>query len=366
MNVQVDNDEELLTCYQDRIISDGDTGESGAPVAPLSPVCQSEGKLDIGLRTRLALFYQNDSIEQIVNDIESWPIDMSKTWIDDDGDVMYGDKDEWRPFTPPPPEAWPTFTIEEEEEDMWKYADCPDKDWEMYVPEDNTPLNEGWIPHPLYPPFKDQEPIDRVVYCMRMIHATGEQQCIKDAALLDEWEALGLEEGGDRLDWPLSEYLTHDDNNMEFWEEWGQQVLPILSEEGAEGTPMTKERWGAIKAGDYDPLRPFTYPPEIVQAAWEAGISTNELRYVLVHNEVFNLEEHIADPRQGRRPTIGMPHLAQIYNTQVQWLMDSGEDRLRLSERGKQLLAIIHESERSKKFQKATRLWKPPPRPPDL
>ena len=103
----------------------------------------------------------------------------------------------------------------------------------------------------------------------------------------------------------------------------------------------------------------------MVEAAWEAGISTNELCYVLVHNEVFDLEEHIADPRQGRRPTIGMPHLAQIFNAQVQWLMDSGEDRLRLSERGERLLAIIQESERSKKFQRTTRLWKPPPRPPD-
>ena len=60
-----------------------------------------------------------------------------------------------------------------------------------------------------------------------------------------------------------------------------------------------------------------------------------------------------------------MPHLAQIYNTQVQWLMDSGEDELRLSARGQQLLEIINKAERSKKFQKATRLWKPPPRPPD-
>ena len=200
-----------------------------------------------------------------------------------------------------------------------------------------------------------------MVHRIRVTHAPGERQRVQDAKLLDEWEELGLEEGGDRLDWPVSEYLTHDDHDMEFWEEWGLQVLPMLSKEGAEGTHMPKERWGAIRAGDYDPSRPFTYPPEVVEAAWEAGISTNELRYVFVHNEVFDLEEHIADPRQGRRPAIGMPHLAQIFNTQVQWLMDSGEDRLCLSERGKQLLAIIRESERSKKFQKTTRLWKPPP-----
>ena len=81
----------MLTCYQDRIVSDRDTGERGALVAPLSPVCWSEEKFDIGLRTHLALFYQNDSIEQIVNDIENWPIDTSKTWVDTGAQVVVVD-----------------------------------------------------------------------------------------------------------------------------------------------------------------------------------------------------------------------------------------------------------------------------------
>ena len=83
-------------------MSDKDTGEKGVLAAPISPVSWLDENDDLGPRTRFSFSFQAEPIEQVVNEIQNWPIDMSKTWIDEDGDVRYGDEDEFRPITPHP------------------------------------------------------------------------------------------------------------------------------------------------------------------------------------------------------------------------------------------------------------------------
>ena len=84
LSVQIDSeDDDLLTIGvtnpQDRINSDKDIGERGAPAVPTSPVSWLDENENLGRRSHYNYNFQPEPIEQVINDIENWLIDMTKT-----------------------------------------------------------------------------------------------------------------------------------------------------------------------------------------------------------------------------------------------------------------------------------------------